>query len=226
MSTLESKVAELKSITGCLGGFVSRDGVSVASSLPPVYDRARLDRIAANVRKVAALADKSGFAGADVVLRYSKANLDAMPLGDGAFLTLACEPSASIATIEALAGVAADDLREALAARASPPERAASPVSSAPPPPAVDPAARLDDLRATALALYGAPLGTVKALFIAEVGPIGELIFRSALDHWVDAGPIDWHRAAELRDVLAAEIDDARSRARFDAHAVWTRTSR
>jgi predicted regulator of Ras-like GTPase activity (Roadblock/LC7/MglB family) len=234
MSRLDAKVAELKSITGCLGGFVSREGVAFASSLPPVYDQTRLDRVAINVRKVAAVAEKAGYPGADLVLRYGKANLVVLALGDGAFLTLACEPSASVATIEMFASVAADDIREALAARLAAPPPPPPPPAPEPEPHALEPvvvpppspAARLEEARQTALALYGAPLGSVKALFISEVGPIGDLLFKSALDAWILGGPIDWQRAGELREVLAAEIDDAKSRARFSQHGVWSNTSR
>lgn len=231
MSRLDAKVAELKSITGCLGGFVSREGVAFASSLPPVYDQARLDRVAMNIRKVAAVADKAGYSGADLVLRYGKANLVVLALGEGVFLTLACEPSASVATIEMFASVAADDIREALAERLAAPAPAPAPAPEpqalepvvAPPP---NPAARLEEARQTALALYGAPLGSVRSLFIAEVGPIGDLLFKSALDAWLLGGAIDWQRAGELREALAADIDDTKSRARFSQHGVWSNTSR
>ncbi len=231
MSRLDAKVAELKSITGCLGGFVCREGITFASSLPPVYDQARLDRVATNIRKIAAVADKAGYSGADLVLRYGKANLVVLALGEGAFLTLAAEPSASVATIEVFASVAADDIREALAERLAAPEPEPEPepepaalVPVAPPPP--NPAARLDEARQTALALYGAPLASVRSSFIGEVGPIGDLLFKSALDAWILAGPIDWQRAEELCDALAAEIDDPKSRARFVQHGVWAHTSR
>lgn len=231
MSTLDEKIADLKSITGCIGGFVSRDGVCVASSLPPLYDGPRLDRVAAGVRKLAAMADKSGHAGADVVLRYGKANLLALALGEASFLLLVCEPTASISTIEMFASVAADDIREALvehlaapAAQPSPPSPPPMPI--APPPPPPDPARLLEEARRTALALYGGPLGTVKQLLIAEVGPIGNLLFGSALDGWISSGAVDWARSAELREALAAEIDDAKNRARFLKHPVWTLTSR
>jgi predicted regulator of Ras-like GTPase activity (Roadblock/LC7/MglB family) len=229
MSRLDAKVAELKSITGCLGGFVSREGVAFASSLPPVYDQARLDRVASNVRKVAAVAEKAGYSGADLVLRFGKANLVVLALGESAFLTLACEPTASVATIEMFASVAADDIREALAERlaAPAPEPEPEPEALEPvAPPPVNPAARLEEARQTALALYGAPLGSVKALFIGEVGPIGDMLFKSALDAWILGGPLDWQRASELRDALASEIDDTKSRARFAKHGVWSNTSR
>jgi hypothetical protein len=127
------------------------------------------------------------------------------------------------------ASVAADDIREALAERLAAPEPEPEPEPAAlepVAPPPLNPAARLEEARQTALALYGAPLGAVKALFIGEVGPIGDMLFKSALDAWILGGPIDWARSSELRDVLASEIDDPKSRARFAQHGVWSNTSR
>jgi predicted regulator of Ras-like GTPase activity (Roadblock/LC7/MglB family) len=229
MSTLDQKVADLKSITGCVGAFVCRDGASVASSLPPVYDAPRLDRVAASIRKLAAMAEKSGHPEADLVFRYGKANLLVLSLGEGASLVLFCEPSVSVSTIEVFAGVAADDVRDALAAHDAQAAQPPPPPPVAPPPPAAprpDPAQILEEARQTALALYGSPLGVVKQLLVAEVGPIGNIIFASALDAWLCGGAVDWARASELRDALATEIDDAKSRAKFSNHPVWTQTSR
>lgn len=229
MSTLSDRVAELRTITGCAGGFVMRDGTCLASSLPPAFEPPRLARVANNVRKLAAIADKAGHAGADFVLRYGKATLLVVALGEGAFLMLACEPGVSIAAVEVFASVAADDVREALAGYEAPPAsmppvRPTPQEPSVPPAPVVvepSPAERLDEARRFALARFGREIGTAKALLIHEVGPIGEILFQSALDGWLSSGPPDWGRARALCDVLAPEIEDAKGRAAFTSHPVW-----
>lgn len=215
MTNLQQKVKELDTITGCLGGFVARGGTSVASGLPAVFDRERLDRVAAQLKKLAALADKSGYPSPDFVLRFGKATLLVQSLGDGAHLVLACEPNANLATVEVFASVAADDIREALAHHEPEPD----PVVVAAPAP--DPRELLEEARRLAVAALGSRLSTAKALLVSEVGPIGDIIFASALDEWLLAGPIDWSRSDPLRDRLAAEIDHPATRARFTSHAVW-----
>jgi len=217
MTSLQEKVDDLKTITGCLGGVVTRDGESIASGLPAVFDHDRLNRVASLVRKLGAVADKSGYANADFVMKYGKATLLVQSLGDGAHLALACEPTANIATIEVFASVAADDIREALAHH----EPTPPPPPMAAPPPAPDPRARLEEARRVASAILGDRLSTAKSLLVTEVGPIGDIIFASALDQWLLAGPPDWSRVEALRDVLAAEIDHPLMRARFSSHPIW-----
>lgn len=220
--TLQEKVKDLESITGCLGGFVLRGGRSVYSGLPAVYDRDRLDRVAAHVKKLAAMAEKSGYPNADFVLRFGKATLLLQSLGDGAHLALACEPTANLATVEVFAGVAADDIREALATYQEEEEEEEILTISVPPPePTPDPRVVLENARKLALATYADRLSRAKTLLIAEVGPIGEIIFGNALDAWVTSGAVDWTRASVLRDSLAHEIDNPKARASFASNPVW-----
>ncbi|MBI2392215.1 MAG: hypothetical protein HYV09_21690 [Deltaproteobacteria bacterium] len=233
--TLQEKVDDLRTITGCLGGFVTRDGATVASGLPAVFDHERLDRVAAIVRKLGAMADKSGYADSDFVMRFGKATLVVQSLGGGAHLALACEPAANVATIEVFASVAADDIRDALAHHVvTPPPPPVAPVQPSPPlhpgppvqpsPPVLSGTERLEHARRRAIAAFGDRLATAKSLLIGEVGPIGDLLFVSALDRWLLDGPPDWARAHALRDALASEIDAPASKARFSGHAIWGHT--
>lgn len=223
--TLQEKVDDLRTITGCLGGFVTRDGATIASGLPAVFDRERLDRVAALVRKLGAMADKSGYSDADFVMRFGKATLVVQSLGAGAHLALACEPAANVAAIEVFASVAADDIREALAhhqvTAMTPPPPPVAPAQ----PPVVSAEERLEHARRRAIAAFGDRLATAKSLLIAEVGPIGDILFVSALDRWLLDGPPDWARAQSLCDALASEIDAPASKARFTRHAIWGQAS-
>lgn len=238
MSALHDKVKDLATITGCLGGFVARGGACVASGLPAVYDHERLSRVAAQLRKLSALADKSGYASSDFVLAFGKATLLVLSLGDGTHLVLACEPGASLATVEMFASVAADDIREALASWTPAPEVELTPLAPlvSPDPPVVaapvvaptpvalpkpDPRVVLEEGRRLAAATLGARLTTVRALLIAEVGPIGDILFNQALDEWLLGGPVSWSRCPTLRARLAAEIDNPGERTKFENHAVW-----
>ncbi|MEZ4268472.1 MAG: hypothetical protein R3F39_19065 [Myxococcota bacterium] len=227
---------------GCIGAFVTQNGECVASTRMVGIGADRMQLIEGIFRQLTADAKERGYGMLDFFAHFPAASILCYHLTDDAALIVLGMPGSSLKRLEARSASAANELRpslqppdaadgattasaEATTASAAPPKSA--PPTSAPPPLPADAtgepphATDLAAARELAHDRFGERLDQICNAFISHVGPLGRLLFDKYFSEWLQTGPADWSRAAELRERLAHDIENVRDAAAFESLAAW-----
>jgi hypothetical protein len=221
---------------GCIGAFVTQNGECVASTRMVGIGADRMQLIEGIFRQLTADAKARSYGMLDFFAHFPAASILCYHLTDNASLIVLGMPGSSLRRLTVRSASAAAELRPVVAAQEAPaasaPHSAADARETASPktiPPPLPPDAMGEPPHPTDLAAsrelahsrFGARLDKICDSFISHVGPLGRLLFDQFFNEWLESGPADWDRIADLRDRLVSEIENPRDSQAFAALPVW-----
>lgn len=202
---MQEYLEEIQASPGVMGSCVySTEQGIIASNLPAAFKSDIQQRIAGVLHRIFRLNDQVKLDVSTFEIQYEEALILVKKLCNNASLLVICEPAANSHLVTMTISMLSNDLQAAISDCERPPE----------PEPEPQPTQETDPETVLQGELSG-ELTRIRKALAESIGPVAGMTLKKYLASWLEQGPAEKQRLAELTEALLTEIDDKASRKEF-----------